>query len=48
MTLKKYYQRKDFVELVPMNSTMTAIRVDPKVNDVQILGVLVGVVRKCM
>ncbi len=48
MTLKKYYKRKDCVELVPMNSTMATIRVDPKIQDVQILGILVGVVRKCM
>ena len=31
-----------------MNSTMATIRVDPKIQDVQILGILVGVVRKCM
>ncbi len=47
MTLKKYYRRRDHVELQPMNSTMASIKVDPVKQDVQILGVLVGVVRKC-
>ncbi len=47
MTLKKYYKRKEYIELQPMNSTMSSIKVDPAAQDVRILGVLVGVVRKC-
>lgn len=47
MTLKKYYRRKDHIELQPMNSSMASIKVDPTKQDVQILGILVGVVRKC-
>jgi repressor LexA len=47
MTLKKYYKRKDYIELQPMNSSMSVIKVDPNRQDVQILGVLVGVIRKC-
>ena len=47
MTLKKYYRRRDHIELQPMNSTMASIKVDPTRQDIHILGVLVGVVRKC-
>lgn len=47
MTLKKYYRRRDHIELQPMNSSMSSIKVDPTKQDVHILGVLVGVVRKC-
>lgn len=47
MTLKKFYKRKDHVRLEPANGTMDPILVDPTKNDVAILGVLVGVVRKC-
>ncbi|QEL18282.1 transcriptional repressor LexA [Limnoglobus roseus] len=47
MTLKKYYKRKDSIELHPMNASMSPIKVDPSRQEVQILGVLVGVVRKC-
>ena len=47
MTLKKYYRKKDQVRLEPMNSTMEPIVVDPSRQDVRILGVLAGVIRKC-
>lgn len=47
MTLKKYYRKKDQIRLEPMNSTMEPILVDPSRQDVQILGVLAGVIRKC-
>ena len=47
MTLKKYYRRRDHIELQPMNSTMSSLRIDPTRQDIHILGVLVGVVRKC-
>jgi repressor LexA len=47
MTLKKYYRKKNEIQLHPMNSTMEPILVDPTRQDVQILGVLAGVIRKC-
>lgn len=47
MTLKKYYRRKDHVRLEPANGTMAPILVDPARQDVSILGVLVGVIRRC-
>ncbi len=47
MTLKKYQRRKDQILLHPMNATMEPIVVDPTRQDVQILGLLAGVIRKC-
>jgi len=47
MTLKKFFRRKDHIRLEPCNSTMEAIVVDPSRENVSVLGVLVGVVRKC-
>lgn len=47
MTLKKYYKKKHEIQLHPMNSTMEPIVVDPTREDVRILGVLAGVIRKC-
>ena len=47
MTLKKFYKKKDQVRLEPCNSTMEPILIDPSRENVQILGVLVGVIRKC-
>lgn len=47
MTLKKFYKRRDHIELMPANGTMAPIKVDPSRHDVQILGVLVGVIRRC-
>ena len=47
MTLKKYFKKKDQIRLEPMNSTMEPIIVDPSKEDVRILGVLTGVIRKC-
>jgi repressor LexA len=47
MTLKKFYRKKDQVRLEPCNSTMDPILVDPAKQNVQVLGVLVGVIRKC-
>jgi repressor LexA len=46
-TLKKYYRKKDVIQLQPMNAAMDPILVDPTRQDVQILGVLAGVIRKC-
>jgi len=47
MTLKKYYKKKNEIQLQPMNNTMDPIIVDPSREDVRILGVLAGVIRKC-
>ena len=47
MTLKKYYKKRDQIRLEPMNSSMEPIMVDPRRQDVHILGVLAGVIRKC-
>ncbi len=47
MTLKRFYKRKDHVRLEPCNSSMDPIIVDPTKEMVSVLGVLVGVIRKC-
>ena len=47
MTLKKFYKKKDQITLQPCNSTMEPIQVDPSKQNVQILGLLVGVIRRC-
>ena len=47
MTLKKFYKRKDHVRLEPCNTSMDPIIVDPSKEAVSVLGVLVGVIRKC-
>jgi repressor LexA len=46
VTLKRFYQDDDHVRLEPANSRMTPIVVN-KEADVEIVGVLVGVLRKC-
>ncbi len=46
MTLKKFYRKKDQIRLEPMNSTMEPIYVDPARQDIRILGVLAGVIRR--
>jgi repressor LexA len=46
VTLKKFYREKDRIRLDPANGTMKPIYVDES-QDTQILGVLVGVLRKC-
>ena len=45
VTLKRFYKEKDRVRLEPANGAMQPIVVHP--SDANILGVLVGVVRKC-
>jgi repressor LexA len=45
-TLKKYYRRRDQVRLEPANGSMEPILLDDT-TDAIILGVLVGVVRRC-
>jgi repressor LexA len=46
VTLKRYFKEKDYIRLEPANGTMEPIIVDAKA-DARILGVLVGVMRKC-
>ena len=47
MTLKKFYRKSNQVRLEPCNSAMDPILVDPEKQNVTVLGVLVGVVRRC-
>jgi repressor LexA len=46
ITLKRFHRDKGHVRLEPANGNMKAIVVDPN-SDAKILGVLVGVLRKC-
>jgi repressor LexA len=46
VTLKRYHREKDTVRLDPANPEMKPIFVDPN-SDARILGVLVGVLRRC-
>jgi repressor LexA len=46
VTLKRFYRDKNHIRLEPSNSKMQPIIVEPD-SDTQILGVLVGVLRKC-
>jgi len=46
VTLKRYHREKDSIRLDPANSEMKPIYVDPE-SDARILGVLVGVLRRC-
>ncbi|HEV3444041.1 MAG TPA: transcriptional repressor LexA [Gemmataceae bacterium] len=46
VTLKRYYREKNQIRLEPANKSMGPIILNPK-DDAQILGVLVGVMRKC-
>jgi repressor LexA len=46
VTLKRFYKEKSHIRLEPANGTMEPILVNPG-SDVRILGVLVGVLRKC-
>ncbi len=46
VTLKRFYKEKDHVRLEPENSTMSPIIVQPN-QDPQVLGILVGVIRRC-
>ncbi len=47
MTLKKFHHKRGQVTLQPCNSGMDPIVLDPSKKNVQVLGVLVGVIRKC-
>ncbi len=46
VTLKRFYREKNRIRLEPANESMAPIFVDED-DDIHILGVLVGVVRKC-
>jgi repressor LexA len=46
VTLKRYYREKNRIRLEPANETMGPIFVEED-DDIRILGVLVGVIRKC-
>jgi repressor LexA len=46
VTLKRFYKEKEYIRLEPANGAMAPIMVDPS-QDAKILGVLVGVMRKC-
>ena len=46
VTLKRFYKEKDHIRLEPDNEKMNPIIVDPS-QDAQVLGILVGVLRKC-
>ena len=46
VTLKRFYKEEDHVRLQPSNEKLSPIIVDDT-KDIRILGVLVGVVRKC-
>lgn len=46
VTLKRFYREKDRIRLEPSNGKMQPILVEPS-SDTRILGVLVGVLRKC-
>jgi repressor LexA len=46
VTLKRFYREQDHIRLEPANGTMEPIVVEPD-RDIRILGVLVGVLRKC-
>jgi repressor LexA len=46
VTLKKFYRERDHIRLEPANGAMAPIIVDAS-RDARVLGVLVGVLRKC-
>ncbi len=46
VTLKRFYREKDHIRLEPANGAMAPILVD-STKDTKILGILVGVMRKC-
>ena len=46
VTLKRFYKERDHIRLEPANGAMAPIIVDAS-RDARILGILVGVLRKC-
>ena len=45
-TVKRFYKGKNKIELRPENDTMEPIFIDPRENDVTIIGKVQGVIRK--
>jgi len=45
-TVKRFYKDKDKIKLQPENDTMEPIIVDPKENNIRIIGKVEGVIRK--
>jgi len=45
-TVKRFYKDKDKIKLQPENDTMEPIIVDPKENNIRIIGKIEGVIRK--
>lgn len=45
-TVKRFYKTKNKIELRPENDTMDSIVIDPRQNDVTIIGKVQGVIRK--
>lgn len=45
-TVKRFYKHKDKIKLQPENDTMEPIIVDPKENNIRIIGKIEGVIRK--
>lgn len=46
ITLKRFYRRDGYVELVPENSTMASIVITPTTENASIVGKLLGVIRR--
>jgi repressor LexA len=46
VTLKRFYRRDGYVELVPENSTMASIVITPSTENAAIVGKLLGVIRR--
>lgn len=47
VTLKRFYKRDGYIELVPENSDLASILVTPDMGDIRVLGKLAGVIRRC-
>ncbi len=45
-TVKRFYKDKDKIKLQPENDTMEPIIVDPKENNIRIIGKIEGMIRK--
>jgi repressor LexA len=45
-TVKRFYKEKDKIRLQPENETMEPIIIDPKIDNVKIIGKIKGVIRK--
>jgi len=47
VTLKRFFRRDGYVELMPENSNMASIILTPEIGDARVLGRLAGVIRRC-